>query len=121
MITGVLIAESLRTGTTLQEARLVVRAIRRVAPQNPTADQPSTWTLIDFEANDADADTLAHAFSVILDEPGWYIDFRTPSETFVVFPGLIFRYPRGDSAQRAPAQKHGRALGIPEQQLDWPA
>jgi hypothetical protein len=76
--------------------------------------------LLDFEAAEADADTLANAFSDILDQPGWYVDFHTPSETFVVFPGRIFRYPRGDSAKRAEAQAHGRTLDIPEHQLDWP-
>ncbi|QFZ18491.1 hypothetical protein [Saccharothrix syringae] len=120
MITGVLIAESLRTGATLRGMRLVVREVRRVAVQNPTADQPPVWTLLDFEADEADANELARAFSDALDQPGWYADFRTPEETFVVFPGRVFRYPRGDSAGRAEAQAYGRTLGIPEEQLDWP-
>jgi hypothetical protein len=38
----------------------------------------------------------------------------------VVFPGRVFRYRRGDEAARAQAQEHGRQLGIPEHQLDWP-
>ena len=43
-----------------------------------------------------------------------------PAETFVVFPGRIFRYPRGDDVGRAEAETHGRQLAIPESQLDWP-
>ncbi|GGP54919.1 hypothetical protein [Saccharothrix coeruleofusca] len=120
MITGVLIAESLRTGTTLDHTRLVVQEIKRVAVRNPTADQPPVWTLLSFEAPDADADALARAFSDALDQPGWYADFRTPDETFVVFPGRIFRYSRGDRTGRTEAQAHGRSIGIPDEQLDWP-
>jgi hypothetical protein len=36
-----------------------------------------------------------------------------------IFPGKIFRYPRGDAAAPAAAQAHGRQLAIPEHQLDW--
>ena len=36
-----------------------------------------------------------------------------------MFPGQIFRYPRGDAAGRAEAQAYGRQLANPEPQLDW--
>jgi hypothetical protein len=36
-----------------------------------------------------------------------------------VFPGRVFRYPRGDAAAREEAKAFGRELGIPEPQLDW--
>jgi hypothetical protein len=68
---------------------------------------------------ETEAAALAEAFAGALAQPGWYVDFRSPSETFVVFPGRVFRYPRGDG--RAHAQAHGRQLGVPEAQLDWPA
>jgi hypothetical protein len=120
MINGVLIAESLRAGTALEGIGLTTRKIQRSSPGNTTADQPRTWTIIHFEAAEADAGALAGKLAEILDQPGWYTDFRTPDEIFVVFPRRIFRYPRGDSAQRAEAEAHGRSLGIPEPQLDWP-
>jgi len=41
-------------------------------------------------------------------------------ETFVVFADRIFRYRRGDPAGRAAAERHGRSVGVPEAQLDWP-
>ena len=41
-------------------------------------------------------------------------------EVFVVFAERVFRYPHGDAAGRARAVEHGRALGVPEAQLDWP-
>jgi len=36
-----------------------------------------------------------------------------------LFPGRIFRYPRGDEPGRAEAQAYGRQLAIPDPQLDW--
>lgn len=74
-----------------------------------------------FEVDDEDAETLADSLAEALEEgPGWYADLRSAAETVVVFPGKIFRYPRGEDAGRARAVGHGRHLGIPEIQLDWP-
>ena len=121
MIEGTLIAESLRVGTNLENLKLTVRAISRFQAEGTTPDQPGIWTTLDFAADEAEAENLAQAFAGALDQrPGWYVDFRSPAETFVVFPGRIFRYPRGDDAGRADAQAHGRRLAIPEPQLDWP-
>lgn len=120
MIKGTLIAESFRVGAELGGVCLTTRNIRRLAAGDLSAGQPEIWTLIEFEAEDAEADALSSALAGVLDEPGWYADFRSPGETFVVYSGRIFRYPRGDSAGRAEAAAHGRALGVPEAQLDWP-
>lgn len=120
MLNGVLIAESLQVGAVLDNLGVTVTGIRRTRPEGTTADQPAVWTLIDFAAGDEDVDRLAALFADALDQPGWYVDFRTDAETFVIFAGRVFRYPRGDPAGRAAAQRHGRALGVPEPQLDWP-
>ena len=48
------------------------------------------------------------------------MNFQSPGESFIVFPGRIFRYPRGDASGRADAQAYGRRLAIPDPQLDWP-
>ena len=119
MIEGTLIAESLRVGTTLDSLRLTVRKISRYRARGTTPDQPDIWTTLDFQADEADAGGLAQAFAEALDQPSWYVNFESPAESFVMFPGRIFRYPRGDQAGRAEAQAHGRRLGIPEPQLDW--
>ena len=119
MLEGTLIAESLRVGTTLADLNLVVRKISRYRAGGTTPDQPGIWTTLDFEAGDGDARELAEVFAGVLDHPGWYVNFQSPAESFVVFPGKIFRYPRGDTAGRAAAQAHGRQLAIPEPQLDW--
>ena len=119
MLEGTLIAESLRVGTTLADLNLTVRKISRYRAGGTTPDQPGIWTALDFEAGESDARELAEAFAGVLDQPGWYVNFQSPAESFIVFPGKIFRYPRGDAAGRAAAQAHGRQLAIPEPQLDW--
>ena len=121
VIAGVLIAESLRTGARLEGVTLTVRRITRDDDGDTDAGQPLTWTFLEFEAALEEADRLAAALSRALDKkPGWYCDFRSPTETFVVFAERVFRYPRGDRVGRSEAEAHARSMGVPESQLDWP-
>ncbi|WP_018502449.1 hypothetical protein [Parafrankia discariae] len=120
MAAGILIAESLRVGTVLENLSLIVRKIQRSAPGKVTAEQPPVWTLVFFDVADTEAEALATQLSNALDTPGWYVDLNTAQDTFVVFPGQVTRYRRGDPQGRAEAQGHGRAHGIPDSQLDWP-
>lgn len=117
-VQGSVILESLRVGTRLSGLKLRVREIYRFRQENPGPGQPSLWGVLEWEADEEDAEEIARAFSEVLDQPGWYVDFRSEQETFVVFPGHVFRYRRGDAAGRAEAQAHARILQIP--QLDWP-
>jgi hypothetical protein len=120
-IAGVLIAESLRTGARLEGVTLTVRRIVRVDDGDTDAGQPLTWTFIEFEAPIDEAEELAAALSRALDKRlGWYCDFRSPTETFVVFAERVFRYRRGDKGGRSQAEAHARSMGVPESQLDWP-
>jgi hypothetical protein len=122
MIEGALIAESLRVGTNLEDLDLTVRKISRYRAGGTTPEQPDIWTVFEFEADEAAGDELARAFAGVLDDqPAWYVNFQSPALAFVVYPGKIFRYPRGDRAGREEAQAHGRRLAIPEAQLDWTA
>jgi hypothetical protein len=121
MIEGTLIAESMRVGAELTGVRLVTRKIRSSSQGAVPAGQPEVWTLIEYEAEEADAEALAGALANVLDtQHGWYTDFRTPDETFVVYAGRVFRYPRGDVPGRAEAMAYGRSVGVPEDELDWP-
>jgi len=117
MIEGTLIVESITPGSTLAGIPLVVREVGRSEPV-PTRQQ-AIWSWIEFEADDSVAEALAEGLAAILDEPGWYCNYSSASETFVVYRGRVFRYPRGDEAGRAEAQAHGRAHGVPERELDW--
>ncbi|MEY9839590.1 hypothetical protein [Streptacidiphilus sp. EB103A] len=119
MIEGVLIAESIKLGAELSGIPLTLDSVRRVAATDATADQPKAWTLINFRAEQVEADQLAARFAEILDAPGWYADFHTDSDVYVVFPGKVFRYSRGDRAGREQTTQHARSIGFPDSQLDW--
>ena len=120
-IDGVLLAESLRTGATLDGIHLDVWKISRADDGDADAGQPQTWTFIHFRAPADEAERIAAALSAALAaEGGWYCDFRSNDETFVVFAGQIFRYPRGDRERRAQAEAYARSVGVPAAQIDWP-
>ena len=123
MARGTLIAESLRVGTAI-DARIVVRRIERVRPTNRSAEQqsaglPADWTLLFFEVDDEHAAPLANALAGALGDFGWYVDFHTDEESFLVFAGRIFRYPKGDAAGRAEARAYALSVGVPVAQADW--
>jgi hypothetical protein len=120
-IAGGLIAESLRIGSVLEGVPLTVRKISRADVGDVEAGQPLTWTFLDFEAADEDAERLAAALAGVLETTcGWYCDFRGDDATYVVFSGRIFSYPRGERTGRAEAEDYARSMGVPDSQLDWP-
>jgi hypothetical protein len=119
MFRGALIAESLRPGAVLEKIPLIIRKLYRVTPPNVSPEQPRIWTVIEFELAEDTPEHLASTLTGLLDAPGWYCDFQSPSERFVVFPGCSFRYSLGDRAARAEAQSYGRSVGVPDAQLDW--
>lgn len=119
MLKGLLVSESLRTGAELTIA-LHVDKIWRVETAGATEAQPTNWTLIQFTAPDTEAERLAAALADCLSPTGgWYADFSTDAEKFVVFADKVFRYPQGDPAGQAEAKAYGRSVGVPEPQLDW--
>lgn len=121
MLQGALIMESLREDARLDDLDLRIRELYRFRPASATPPQSELWSVIEFQAPDDAGGRLAEAFSAVLLKPrGWYVDFRSEAETFVVFADQVFRYPRGDAAGRAAAVEYGRAAGVPESQLDWP-
>jgi hypothetical protein len=119
MLKGGLIGESLRRGLNLDDVPLTVHRIERIDSPGAVGGQPSSWTLLTFTADDSCAEVIADRFSQALDGPGWYIDFHTEKEVFVVFPNRVFRYPTGDQAGRSAATDYARAGGVPDSQLDW--
>ena len=120
MAFGALIGESMRPGATIEPVGMHVTKIVRSESGDESAGQPRLWTFIEFEVPDERASDLADALAAVLKpEGGWYCDFHTDVESFVVFAGRIFRYPRGDASGRADATVHARSVGVPEHQLDW--
>jgi hypothetical protein len=120
-VKGTLLAESLRIGASVEVAGLqVTRLVRRDVSGSVTEAQPSVWTFLEFEAEDEVADQLAESLaSALLADGGWYADFSVGDEHVIVFANRVFRYRCGDEAARAEAKSYGRAVGVPEHQLDW--
>ncbi|WP_328935376.1 MULTISPECIES: hypothetical protein [unclassified Streptomyces] len=120
MLQGVLIAESLRVGAQLTGIPLQITKLTRVEMTNRGDGQPRYWTLLEFSAEESAAQRLADQLaSCLASSGGWYTDFHTPDETFVIFANKVFRYPRGRAEGRSEAQHYGRSVGVPEPQLDW--
>lgn len=118
---GTLIAESLRVGAAVAGVALQVDKVTRIDAGDVRAGQPATWTFIEFEVELAHVDQWIERLERALDaNGGWYCDFRSSDETFVVFAGKTFRYPRGDAAGRSLAAEYARAIGVPDRQIDWP-
>jgi hypothetical protein len=119
-VSGVLLAESLLTDRPI-DVPLRVRRISRADVGDENAGQPLRWTFIEFELDDDSVDAFVDVLRRALDpQGGWYCDFRSSDETFVVFAARVFRYRRGDREGRTRAEAHGRSVGVPEGQLDWP-
>lgn len=122
MIHGTLIAESLRLNEALDRVPLAVNKITRVGPlEDLPTGQPSVWTFVEFTAEEARASELADSLAQAIDPTlGWYSDFRSDDETFVVFSRRVFHYRRGDPEGRAQAARYARQVGLPDAQIDWP-
>jgi hypothetical protein len=122
MARGQLIAESLKVGERFHLPGLRLLGATRVEPpeERLRADQPRRWTFIGFEMDDEMAPAVADALAGALDgDGGWYCNFSTADDAWVVYRGRVFRYPIGDPVGRAEAEAYGRSLGVPEPQLDW--
>ena len=85
--------------------------------------QPREWQGLAFaiDLDLVDEDAAAQALQRAL-RPRWYLNFDTPATRHVIFSDRVFKAPRSDAAALATASEaakaHGRALGIPETQLD---
>jgi hypothetical protein len=117
MLKGLLLKESLtdlRILDTLHITQTETWNIESAAP-----GQEPVWTAMRFEVGNDQADALAESLSRVLKPQGWYIDAALGDWMYVIFPGKVFKYIKGDRDQRAAAQEYGRLCAIPEKQLDW--
>jgi len=120
-VSGVLIAESLSKSSPLEGVTLQVHKVSRGDVGDQSVGQPLTWTFIEFTVEDHVVSDLVETLSrSLVPTRGWYCDFRSAEETFIVFVGRVFRYVRGDVEGRAEGDAYGRSVGVPEAQLDWP-
>ena len=120
MLSGTLLAESIRVGSELSIDGLTVSKIfRKDFPDEPPG-MPTTWTFIEFQAEDERADEIAQKLADVLTaQGGWFADFGVGGDHVVIFAGKVFRYRKGDEAGRAEATEYGLSVGCPADQLDW--
>ena len=120
MLSGTLLAESIRVGSELSIDGLTVSKIfRKDFPDEPPG-MPTTWTFIEFQAEDERADEIAQKLADVLTaQGGWFADFGVGGDHVVIFAGKVFRYRNGDEAGRAEATEYGLSVGCPADQLDW--
>jgi hypothetical protein len=117
MLRGLLLKESLHDTSVLSLLRITRTETWQI--NNATADQPTTWTALLFEADAEQADLVSQALSRAIEPRGWYLNASTASRAYVIFPDRVFVYQQGDRGQRIAAREYARSLGIPESQLDW--
>jgi hypothetical protein len=96
----------------------VLDAVHMIRTETWNTSDPPIWTAVYFDGHAGQAGHVAEKLSQALN-PGWYCNVATERDSLVVFPGRVFKYPRGDEQGRAEAQEYGRLLGLPEEQLDW--
>jgi hypothetical protein len=65
--TGNLIGESIRVGLSVEGVPLRVSKVFRIDAGDESSGQPRTWTFIEFEIPDGEAERLADSFSGALD------------------------------------------------------
>lgn len=100
---GTLIAESLRVGAELEGIPLSVTKVCRVRVE----DDPELSMLSYFDVAAARTADLAGVLSrVFEDDGGWYCDFRSDDEVFVVFCDRVCRYRRGDRTARSAVEDY---------------
>jgi hypothetical protein len=117
---GVIIEESLRDTGVLRAVR-ITRTSQQPATEWHRTPWVRQWTLHVVEIADDAAERLAGLLADAIDTThgAWYADFKNPDTHYVVFAGRVFRVRRDAPAAYEEAKAYGRALGIPEYQLDF--
>jgi hypothetical protein len=103
---GVIVRESLRDPSALEAFQI----------ESEEHDIESDWHLVTVTGPRSAIEQLPAALA---DGP-WYIHFWHDQDVLVVFKDGIYPLRHNDRSTWSPALEHGRALGIPEEQLDFP-
>ena len=120
IFTGVVIEESLADKTVLDDVRIVSTRVEPVTEEHKTP-WIQQWTLHDVEISREQAAGLSEKISHALDrDHHWYADYKTDTEHYIIYRDRIFHVTdRSDKKQYDQATKHGIAIGIPANQVDF--
>jgi len=107
--TGIIVEESLDDNRILN--RLAVRKIHITGQENPSA----RWHMYEVTVSHQEISELANHIA-----GNWYMHFWKGTDIIAVFRGktLAFNYENKDTWGEV--LRHGRSIGIPEEQLDFP-
>jgi len=114
---GLLLKESLNNTDVLESLNITKE--ERWDVGNATDDQPNQWTALYFEGDVRDAKRVADELAASLKEGKWYTNFDAEGQEYIIFPGKVFQYEKGNTKGVERAKEYGRSIGIPEDQLDW--
>ncbi len=113
---GILLKESLKDESVLEDLEVVKTETWNV--ENAADYQPDVWTAVYFKGEADEADETAERLSGVL-KPRWYINFSVDNKVYLMFPGKVFKYEKGDKKEREKIKEYARSLNISESQLDW--
>ena len=118
--TGIVIEESLRDTSVLNEVTILETKVEPITPEHMTP-WLTQWTLHTVEIPEEMAEDFAEKLSRSFDKehPDWYADFKNDVYHFIVFAGKIFKVNRAKPTRYKDAKAYGSSIGIPEYQLDF--
>ena len=118
--TGIIIEESLRDTSVLNEVTILETKVEPITPEHMTP-WLTQWTLHTVEIPEEMAEDFAEKLSRSFDKehPDWYADFKNDVYHFIVFAGKIFKVNRANPTRYKDAKAYGASIGIPEYQLDF--
>lgn len=79
---------------------------------------PSYWTALYFTSEQKD---LPEKFADVMinDGDNWFVDFKSENEKYIVFRNLILKYTIGNKQEKKAVCDKCRAMGIPDEQMNW--
>lgn len=116
--TGVIIEESLRDVSILEQMKKVETHVVHVTERHKTP-WLSQWTLHTVEIPEEKVEEIAAAISQLFDteHSSWYADFKNDTYHFIIYPHKIFMVTIANKKEYEEAYQYGLSLGIPEYQL----
>lgn len=116
---GVIIEESLRDTSVLEQIKIVSTKIEPVKESHKTP-WLKQWTLYTVEIDEDKIETVAEKIKGALEtEHNWYADFKNEKYHFIVFRNKVFKVNRSKQEEYEKVKKYGMTLGIPDYQLDF--
>lgn len=117
---GVIIEESLKDNSVLQDVKVLSTKVEVVTEEHKTP-WIKQWTLHTVEIPEDKADEVTEKMSrAISDQPSsWYADYKNDRTHYIIYPGKVFKIDRRSKEEYQAATDYGISLGIPPYQVDF--